>query len=194
MEKIGENAKIKKIAVTGSLSAGKSTVCEELKAHGAYVINADDIVHNLLSHDEQLIQQIKEKFSENVFLHNKIDRNLIAKEAFENPDKLKTLESIVHPKVVSAIKETYLQIKMSPYKAFVVEFPLLFEIQFDSFFDQIIYVLADREIRKKRFRKGQFENREKRFINEEDKIAKSQIIIENNGSLKNLNNQLKNIL
>ncbi len=195
MEKIGENVKIKKIAVTGSISAGKSTVCEELKLQGAYVLNADDIVHNLLSQDERLIQQIKENFSEDIFVQSKIDRNLIAKIVFKDPSKLKSLEEIIHPKVISRVKECYDQIKEMPqYKAFVVEFPLLFETKFDTFFDQIIYVRATQEIRKKRFQKKEFENREKRFLSETEKIAKSQIIIENNGSLKNLNKQLKNIL
>ncbi len=200
MEKIGGNAKIKKIAITGSLSAGKSTVAELLKPLGAYVLKADDIVHNLLSQDVIIIQKIKEMFGTEILSEAKVDRRLLADLVFKDPKKLKSLEDVLHPKVIEAIQETYAHIKGSDnYKAFVVEFPLLFEIHFDTWFDQIIYVTAEKELCKKRFlQKGfsekQFKSREKRFLPESQKLSKSDIIIENNGSLENLNNHLRNLL
>ncbi len=199
MEKIGENAKIKKIAITGTVSAGKSTVCEFLRALGAFVIKADDIVHDLLLKNISIIQKIKEKFSDYVIKSGEIDRKLLAGLVFSNSDKLKSLEEILHPEVLEIIKKTYETIKNSPnYKAFVVEFPLLFEIKFEHFFDQIIFVTAAKEKRKNRFmNKGfseeQFELRGKRMMDESEKISKSDYIIENNGSLESLNNQIENI-
>ena len=200
MEKIGENAKIRKIAITGSLSSGKSTVAEFLKKHGAYVLKADDIVHNLLSDDVIIIQKIKEVFGNEVVSLTKIDRKLLANIVFASSEKLKSLEEILHPKVVNTIKETYAHMNDSPnYKAFVVEFPLLFEINFDAWFDEIIYVTANTDLCKKRFiQRGfseeQYESRQNRFLPEKGKITKSNTIIENNGSIENLNNQLANLL
>ncbi len=199
MEKIGGNAKIRKIAVTGTLSAGKSTICELLKTRGAFVLKTDDIVHNLLSQDV-IIQKIKEMFSDHVFSQGKIDRKKLADQVFTNSEKLQSLEEVLHPKVVETIQETYTNIKNSPdFKAFVVEIPLLFEIHFENWFDQIIFVTANREIRKERFAtKGfsqeQFEKRESRFALEEEKHLKSHIILENNGSIENLNQQIAKIL
>jgi dephospho-CoA kinase len=118
---------------------------------------------------------------------------------FSNSEKLKSLEDILHPEVIEIIKKTYDTIKDSPdYKAFVVEFPLLFEIEFEHFFDQVIFVTADEERRKNRFiNKGfseeQFKLRSKRMSSENEKISKSDFIIKNNGSLENLNNQIENI-
>lgn len=200
MEKIGGNAKIKKIAITGSLSAGKSTVTERLKSLGAYVLKADDIVHDLLSQDVIIIQKIKEMFGNDIVSEAKVDRKLLANLVFTNSKKLKSLEEVLHPKVKEIIQETYAHMKNSPdFKAFVVEFPLLFEINFDSWFDQIVYVTANIDLCKKRFiEKGfseeQFEARQKRFFPDAEKLLKCHRIIKNNGSLENLNNQLENLL
>lgn len=199
MEKIGENAKIRKIAITGTLSAGKSTVCELLKTQGAFVIKADDIVHDLLLKNVSIIQKIKEKFNGQVIKSDEVDRKLLADLVFCDSDKLKSLEDILHPEVITRIKKTYEIVKDLPeYKEFVVEFPLLFEIDFTQFFDTIVFVTADEETRKKRFMtKGfseeQFDLRSNRFLPETDKISKSDYIIKNNGSLENLNKQIENI-
>ena len=50
--------KLKKIAVTGGLAAGKTTVCQIFKELGAYVVSADEIVHQLLSPDTAVGQQV----------------------------------------------------------------------------------------------------------------------------------------
>ena len=50
--------KLKKIAVTGGLAAGKTTVCQLFKELGAYVVSADEIVHQLLSPDTAVGQQV----------------------------------------------------------------------------------------------------------------------------------------
>ena len=200
LEKIGGNAKIRKIAVTGTLSAGKSTACETLYQLGAYVLKADDIVHDLLSHNVDIIQKIKEMFNSDVIVQGKIDRKKLADSVFNHPEKLQALEEVLHPKVVETIQKTYTDIKDSrDYKAFVVEFPLLFEINFNEWFDEIVYITANSALRKKRFlAKGfdesQFLAREKRFIPESEKLSKSNIIIENNGSIENLNHHLSKIL
>ena len=105
MEKIGGNANIRKIAVTGTLSVGKSTVCEFLKTQGAYVLKADDIVHDLLSRDVSVIQKVREVFGEGVFSQGKIDRKALAKLVFTDSELLSSLEKILHPKVVKIPRE-----------------------------------------------------------------------------------------
>lgn len=195
MAKIGGNVKIRKIAVTGALSAGKSTVCELLKAQGAYVLKADDIVHHLLSQNDAVIQKIRELFGNDVISQDRVDRNKLAHQVFSNSNKLKSLEDLLHPIVVKTIQETYTFMKNSPqYKAFVVEIPLLFEIHFESWFDKIVYVTADSKIRKNRFKGNDFELRSERFLKESEKLVKSDYIINNQGSLEELNHQIENIL
>ena len=74
---------LKRVAVTGGLSSGKSSVCFFFKELGAYVVNADDIVHTLLSTDTQLINKVKLLFGENVIVDGKIDRSKVAKIVFQ---------------------------------------------------------------------------------------------------------------
>ena len=49
---------LKKIAITGNVAAGKTTACKLLKEFGAYIVNADEIVHKLLSDNTRLIDKI----------------------------------------------------------------------------------------------------------------------------------------
>ncbi len=165
-----------------------------LKPLGAYVLKADDIVHDLLSRDVLVIQKIKEVFGEGVLSEGKVNRKALADLVFTNSKLLNSLEAILHPKVVKIIQETYNLVQNCD--TFVVEFPLLFEIGFDSWFDEILFVTAKKEICKKRFlEKGfseeQFENRLKRFSPESEKIAKADYVIENNGSIENLKQEIE---
>jgi dephospho-CoA kinase len=200
LEKIGESAKIRKIAVTGTISAGKSTVCDYLSNHQAFVLKADVVVQNLLSQDNNVILKIKEKFGNDCLTNGEVDRKKLANQVFRNPEKLKVLEEILHPLVQSKILETYDQIKdKTEYKAFVVEIPLLFEIKFESFFDEVWYVTAKKEICKKRFlergfSESDFEARFSRFDNEDEKLKKSHKILVNNLFKEDLINQIENIL
>lgn len=204
MEKIGGSVKIRKIAVTGRLSTGKSTVCDILRENGAFVIKADDIVHDLLSCDPNVIDQVVKAFGKEFLIgdnqKNGINRKNLAKMVFEDSKKLASLEAILHPKVKLRIEEIYQTVKDNlTFKAFVVEIPFLFNLHFEHFFDLVVSVLSDDSLAKKRFiNKGypedQFAKRTKRFPSIETFKEKSDLIILNNGSLEDLQREVKHIL
>jgi dephospho-CoA kinase len=75
---------LKKVAVTGGLSSGKSSVCKILKECGAYVVNSDDIVHQLLDPHTAIGQQIIELLGAGVVVDGQFDRKKIAQAVFEN--------------------------------------------------------------------------------------------------------------
>ena len=79
--------KVKKIAVTGGLSAGKTTVCQLFKNLGAYVMSADEIVHRLLSTEISIIQQVVSQFGTRVLSGDQLDRKKIADLVFSCPEK-----------------------------------------------------------------------------------------------------------
>src|SRR6478672_5591088 len=95
----------KKIAVTGGLSSGKSTVCQFFREFGAYVTNADEIVHRLLTPEKSVGQQVINLFSEDILTNGQIDRSKIAEKAFSNPKLLQALEDLVHPIVQHEIEK-----------------------------------------------------------------------------------------
>ena len=135
---------LKKIAVTGGLASGKSTVCALLKKRGAYVVSADEIVHQLLSPHTPLGQQVIKLLGSDIVNNHQLDRKKIAQIVFSNPQKLEALEKLLHPQVLNEIDTAYEKIKhRSDYRCFAAEVPLLYEIGAEKRFDLVIGVVAD---------------------------------------------------
>lgn len=185
--------KLKKIAVTGGLASGKSTVCDLFRSFGAEVVSADAVVHQLLSGHPQLIQAVAALLGPDVLTDNVLDRKKIAQAVFNSPKILKSLESLIHPAVRQAIHERYVQACASGQKTlFIAEIPLLFESEQSNDFDKTICVVADENIRKQRYGKrtaGQendFNQRQQNQWPQEKKAQQADFVIINNGSLEQL--------
>ncbi|HRD55910.1 MAG TPA: dephospho-CoA kinase [Parachlamydiaceae bacterium] len=183
---------LKKGAVTGGLSCGKSSVCRFFEELGAYVVSADEIVHKLLSSNQEIIQETVKLLGSDILINNQIDRLKIAKKVFDHPLLLNALETLLHPAVQKEIKDQY-ECKKNEGSAslFIAEIPLLFEINANFFFDFTIAVIADEKICKERFQKTghtkeEFASRQKRQLGNVEKSEKADYTIVNNGSLKEL--------
>lgn len=192
--------KLKKIAITGSLSCGKSSACHFFKELGSYTISADEIVHQLLSSHVKLTQQIVDLLGSDILENNQIERSRIAKKVFNNPQLLQSLENILHPLVYEEIELQYKranQERNTPL--FVVEIPLLYETNGSQWFDKTILVTADPQTCKKRYlekNNGHSEDYEKRlarFIHLDEKILKADYIIQNDGTLNQMKEKVKEI-
>lgn len=177
---------LNKIAVTGGLASGKSTVCRLLQEQGATVLDADKIGHELLDR-KAISRQVESLLGEEIIVQGKIDRRKIGEKVFHNSSLLKKLEAILYPKIRAEIERRYTAwVKEGKGILFVVEIPLIFEAGFESLFDGVLCVVADREARKKRFleRNGpeaNFEEREQRQLIQEEKARRSTWQLENNG-------------
>jgi dephospho-CoA kinase len=188
--------KLKKVAVTGGLSCGKSTVCRFFKELGAEVVSADEIVHQLLTPGSNLGQQVISLIGSDIVVDEKIERTKIAKKVFNNPELLKSLETLVHPAVKEATTRRYLKACEEGHASlFVVEIPLLFETEGEEWFDTTIAVLADPKVCVKRFQNGdtEYEKRMARQLDPLEKAKKADIVIQNNGSLSDLKQQVTSI-
>ena len=192
--------KLKKVAITGCISSGKSTVCGILKEHGAYCVSSDDIVHMLLSSDTTCIRQVFYLLGPSVLSKGIIDRKKVAKQVFKDPSKLKELENILHPRVNAIIKTEYRKAqKQNKAIAFVVESPLLLETKMNKEFDLSVVVtckeaLAKTRFEKKGFTESHFNKRMQRHLPEEEKTKQADFIITNNESLKQLKKQVQKLL
>lgn len=190
--------KLRKIAITGGLAAGKSTVCQFFKDLGAYVISADAIVHQLLSPNTDVGRCVIALLGADVLQDGTIDRKKVSNKVFSHPDKLQALEQIIHPAVFDVIEKEYQQIKKEgKYPLFVAEIPLLYETQIPIAFDAVIAVTADPVLCKERFAKrhsqAEFEARMKRQLDQETKSQRADYLIQNNGTLKELKEQVKQL-
>ena len=183
---------LKKIAITGGVASGKTSVCRYFKELGAFVVSADEIVHTLLTHDPSLGREISRRFGSEILQGDQINRKTLAEKVFEDPKQLDWLEKLLHPIVLKKIKELYAEAKRERrYTAFVVEIPLLFEIRGESFYDDVVTVLVDERLARQRFEQAGFkpqdyDRRMRRQLSPDQKAARANFTIQNNGSLEEL--------
>ena len=193
--------KLKKVAVTGGISSGKSLVCQYLSEFGAYVVDADKIVHKLLNPETELGQQVIALLGERILRDNTIDRSRVAKLVFLNPRLLKSLENLLHPPVYEEIDRLYNTIasQKAPPPLFVAEVPLLFETGGDTHFDTTIAVVSVQEQCWERYRdatgneREDFNRRAACQLPQHLKAEKADIVIHNEGSIELLKEQTKKI-
>lgn len=187
---------LKKIAITGGVASGKSTVCRLFRELGAFVVNADAIVHELLESDTDLGQQILRQFGPEIQENGNLSRKKIAEKVFEDPRKLAELEKLLHPAVLRKIDALYQEAcRSGAYTSFVVEIPLLFEIHGEADYDAVIAVVADEASARKRFEQAgfkpeEYDRRMKRQLSPHEKARRAQFTIQNNGTLDGLKNQV----
>lgn len=183
---------LKKVAVTGGLSCGKSSVCRFFKELGASVVSADEIVHQLLSPEAPVGQKVIKLIGPDIVVKGQIDRSKIAKKVFNNSKLLRSLEKILHPAAVDEMEKQYQQAKVQgKTPLFVAEIPLLFEADMGSY-DATIAVIADSEVCRQRFQKStgydkdEFNKRMARQLSPEEKAQRADFVIHNNGSIEDL--------
>ncbi|MBJ7448823.1 MAG: dephospho-CoA kinase [Parachlamydiales bacterium] len=191
---------MKKVAITGGLSCGKTTVCQFLKDLGAYVLSSDEIVHQLLSPETKLGKQIIGLLGQDIVTSSQqIDRKKIAQIIFDRRDLLTKVEEMIHPIVKEQIEHLYEAVKDdNSYSLFVVEVPLLFESSFETFFDSVVVVSANEDVALDRFTlKGEerqaYLTRMARQWTVADKAAKAHYVIENNFSLEKLSEDVSKL-
>ncbi|MBI5272694.1 MAG: dephospho-CoA kinase [Chlamydiia bacterium] len=188
--------KLRKIAITGGVASGKTTVCRIFRNLGAFVVNADAIVHELLVPDTNLGQQIVRLFGKEIVADGILNRGMIAEKAFTHPQTLQELESLLHPAVKQRIEALYeTACRAKTYTSFLVEIPLLFEIQWESFYDCVIAVVSDEGVARERFAQEgfppeEYDRRMKRQLDPNQKAKRADYVILNKGSLEDLKRQV----
>ena len=187
-----------KVGLTGSIGTGKSTVSKIFKDLGAYVLDADKIVHDLLKKKE-VKEQIREKFGDVFDEKGEIDRKKLASVIFENEKKKKELESIIHPLVFKEIQLRLKEIeKKDPDSVVVVEVPLMIETGSYKNYDKVIVVYAPENLQLERLvKKGMTEEEALKRIKSqmpvEEKVKYADFVINNTGSFDELKKQVENI-
>lgn len=157
-----------KIAITGGIACGKSAVTEFLRRAGVAVADADEIVHELIPAEE---------------------RRELAKKVFRDPAARRELEARIHPLVKRRIRSFF---EENSRRTAVAAVPLLFEVGWDGEYDAICTVASSREnqISRMMFARGysreEAENRMAAQMPVSEKAARSQYVIENDGTMAEL--------
>jgi dephospho-CoA kinase len=191
---------LRKIAITGGISCGKSTVCRILKELGAYVVSADEIAHQLLSPQTDVGQKVIKLLGDDILVDQKIDRSKVANIVFQAPNLLRALEKIIHPAIYEEIEKLYRQQSESRSKPlFIAEIPLLFETNEEKNYDKTVAVIANQAICLKRFKEStkynenEFERRSSQQLSQLEKAERADYVIMNNTSLADLEQTTKEL-
>ena len=136
-----------RIALTGSIGMGKSTVAGMFADAGVPVFDADAAVRQLQGPGGNLVERIGELFPGCV-RSGTLDRECLAQIVLEDPSKLAALEAIVHP-AVRDWRQAFID-RNSTAEILVFEIPLLFETGGEKEFDKVIVVSAPPEMQRAR--------------------------------------------
>lgn len=191
------------IGITGGIGCGKSVVMDILeKEYGAAVILADTVGHDLMKPGEINYKGIVEGFGKEILADNgEIDRKKLGAIVFGNQDNLTALNQITHPNIISEIQNRIHIYLNSPNIPFVcLESAILLDTDLYKLCDTIWYVYAKEEVRMKRLIAGRGYTEEycKSVMEKQKKEAvyrdKSDVIIDNSGSVEETKAQLMNLL
>ena len=136
-----------RLAITGSIGMGKTTVAAMFEKAGVPVFDADAAVRDLQANDPALIGAIGQRFAGTV-INGKLDRDELSRQVLGYPDELQALEAIVHPAVQSAREHFIDRHRTAP--ALLFDIPLLFETGGEVAFDKVVVVSAPAEVQRAR--------------------------------------------
>lgn len=177
------------VGVTGGIGSGKSEVCRLFQALGACVISADDLAKRLMETDENLKRTIMRVFGHDAYAANgKLNRAKLAFEIFSDPKKKSTIDSIVHPRVLNALKDEIRRRKKT-CQVIVIEAALIYESGAESLLDFIVVVDADRETRIQRvmrrdgISRADVLRRARAQFSQRAKVSRADFVVVNNRDL-----------
>ena len=186
-----------RIALTGSIGMGKSTVAKMFEQCGVPVFDADAVVRELQSPGGGLVNKIGELFPGCVRCGT-LDRDCLAQIVLSDRAKLAELEAIVHPAVREAREAFVTAHRDAP--ALVFEIPLLFETGGDTEFDKVVVVSAPANIQRARVlaRQGMTEAKLASILErqtpDEEKRKRADLVVDTGTDLSTTERQVREIL
>ena len=188
------------VGLTGGIASGKNTVALMFNALGAEIIDADKIANDLINarvDRDNIPAKIVGFFGEDI-LNNSgmIDKKSLADIVFKDRKKLEYLDSIMHPEIISIIKD---KIALSRNGVVIINAPLIVETEAISLVDKLIVVSVSTENQIVRLRARSSLTKEEACqridaqlpIKEKEKFA--DFVIDNNGRLEETEKQVKKI-
>ena len=185
---------MKIIGLTGGIACGKSTVSTELRAHGAAIIDADALAHELSQPHRPIYNAYVERFgSEIVAADGTLDRAAIARRVFADPAVRAEVEAIAHPIIRRAAEERLRAARDENKRAAVLDVPLLFEAGWDALADETWVVALPREeqlarllARDKAMDAGEARARIAAQMPLAEKCARADVVIDNSGTVEEI--------
>ncbi len=187
------------IGLTGSIGSGKSYVSSLLSECGAVVICADQLAREVVAPGSEALVQITRTFGDQVLMADgTLDRSSLAAIVFQDPEKRRKLEAIIHPRVRE--RELDLVQQYQGHPLIVLDVPLLFESGFDAECDKTVVVTiteAERERRllsQRNLSRKELRNRLNAQMPQHEKVARADYIVDNSGTRQQTRHRVNQLL
>lgn len=183
------------IGITGSIATGKSTVSEYLKELGYTIIDHDKLAYDALTIDDECIQAVLSLFD--CGEDGKINRAKLGSIIFNDEEKKKQLEGIVHPYV---LKQTDKLLQECHDDIVFLDIPLLYEVHFEYLCDYIVVVYCNEDLQLERlmlrnhYSKEEALSRMQSQMSIEEKKNRANYVLNNEGNLDDLLKQVDHLL
>ena len=188
------------IGITGGIASGKSTVTEFLRRQGYQVIDADQVVHELQESGGRLYQALLSAFGPAILQEDgRLDRPKLGAMIFGNPELL-AQSSQIQNQIIREELAGRRDLLAEKEDIFFMDLPLLFELEYDNWFDQIWLVDVTEETQLSRLMTRNAlsqEEAEKRIaaqLSLQEKRNRADVLIDNNGPLELTQEQLRDTL
>jgi dephospho-CoA kinase len=189
------------VGLTGGIATGKSTVVRMLVRKGARVIDHDGLVHILQEPGQPVWKRIVESFGRDILdADERIDRKKLGNLVFDNQQRRKLLEGIVHPAVLEEAHRQREEIIRANEKAIILsDIPLLLEVGMKDEFDLVLLVYASPELQIKRVMRRNNLSREeaiarlKSQMPIDEKLKFADIVIRNDGTMRELETRVDEV-
>ena len=190
-----------RIGLTGSIATGKSTVTNMLKELGAFVIDCDKTARDVVAPGTRGLAKIEEAFGkEAIAADGSMDRVYIGDLVFRDSGMKKRLENILFPLIFEALNEELLRLERAGSTPVVfLDMPLLYEVKYDSYVDEVWLVYVPFEVQLSRLMKRNDYTKEEALLRIHSQIpvdkkkALAQQVIDNSGTLEDTKEQVRSL-
>lgn len=190
-----------RIGLTGSIATGKSTVTNMLKELGAFVIDCDKTARDVVAPGTRGFAKIEAAFGKDAIgADGAMDRVYIGDLVFRNPEMKKRLENILFPLIFEALDEELLRLERAGATPVVfLDMPLLYEVKYDSYVDEVWLVYVPFEVQLSRLMKRNGYTKEEALlrihsqISVDKKKSLAQQVIDNSGTLEDTKEQVRSL-
>ncbi len=189
------------LGVTGGIASGKSTVANMLAKLGAATIDFDQLSRIVVEPNQPAWREIVAYFGQDIILPNRnIDRPKLSRIVFQDPEKRKKLERLVHPPIFAEFLKKLKELALNPENKIIqVITPLLLEANLQNFFHKILLVYIPPEMQIERLMKRDQISREmaQKMLAAQWPIDKKRnyadFVVDNSGSLVETEEQVQKI-